>query len=133
MVKHIVAVVVGVIAGMAAMIAINYISSFLYPIPQALDTSNAEIMRAYIQLLPVGAKLIVLAGWIASAFVAGVVAALIAPEGKGRIAAINAGALLMLGGIINAYLLPHPTWMLIIGLLQYIPVAHLGAKATEKR
>lgn len=133
MVKHIIAVVVGVFAGMAAMIAITYLSNLLYPIPDGVDTSDPVVMRAYIELLPIGAKLIVLFSWMVSAFVGGLVGAKLAPEGKGRIVAINVGALLMLGGVINAFSIPHPMWMLIIGLLQYIPLAHLGAKAVEKR
>ena len=132
MIKQIISVVVGVIGGMAAMMVINYISGLMYPIPQALDTTNAEAMGAYIDQLPIMAKVIVLISWMVSAFVAGLVAALIAPEGKGRTMAIYAGAALMLGGVVNAFSIPHPTWMLIIGLLQYIPLAHLGAKAAGK-
>jgi len=118
---------------MVAMIAITYLSNLIYPVPEGVDTSNPLVMRAYIATLPMGAKLIVLASWMVAAFVGGAVGARLAPEGKGRIVAINVGALLMLGGVINAFSLPHPTWMLIIGLLQYIPLAHLGAKVMEKR
>lgn len=130
--RQIISVVVGVIAGMVAMMIVNYISVAMYPMPQALDTSNPELMAEYIAGLPMLAKLIVLVSWIVSAFVAGFVAAKIAPDDKARTMAIIVGALLMLGGIANAFMIPHPMWMLIIGLLQYIPVAHIGAKIAGK-
>ncbi|MDG1738077.1 MAG: hypothetical protein P8L68_00650 [Paracoccaceae bacterium] len=130
--KKIIAVIVGVIGGMAAMMVINFISVMLYPMPEGLDTSDKAVMIAYIAGVPIGAKLLVVAGWMVSAFVAGLVAALIAPEGSGRTMAIVAGGILMLGGIMNIVMIPHPIWMMIIGLLQYIPLAHLGAKAAGK-
>ena len=130
--KQVISVVVGVIAGMAAMMVVNYVSIIMYPVPDGLDMSNSEAMSNYIDQLPILAKLIVLISWMAGAFVGGLVAALIAPEGKGRALAILVGALLMGGGIVNALSIPHPMWMLIIGLLLYIPLAHLGAKAAGK-
>lgn len=130
--KQILAIIVGVIVGMIAMTIVNFASAAMYPLPDSLDLSDSAAMGAYIAQLPIGAKLMVLLGWIVAAFVAGYIAAKLAPEGKGRQMAIIAGAILMLGGIINAFMLPHPMWMLIIGLLQYIPLAHLGAKAAGK-
>jgi hypothetical protein len=117
---------------MIAMTIINFISAAMYPLPDTLDLSDSVAMSAYIAQLPILAKLMVLLGWIVAAFVAGFVAAKLAPEGKSRQMAMIAGAILMLGGIINAFMLPHPMWMLIIGLLQYIPLAHIGAKAAGK-
>ena len=130
--KKIIAVIVGVIGGMAAMMVINFISVMLYPMPEGLDVADKAAMIAYIAGVPIGAKLLVVAGWMISAFVAGLVAALIAPEGSGRTMAIVAGSFLMLGGIMNIVMVPHPIWMMIVGLLQYIPLAHLGAKAAGK-
>lgn len=130
--KKIVAVIVGVIAGMAAMMLINVLSVRLYPMPEGLDTTDKATMVAYIAGVPMGAKLLVLVSWMVSAFVGGLVAAVIAPQGSGRTMAILVGAFLMLGGIMNAVMIPHPMWMMIIGLLQYIPLAHLGAKASGK-
>jgi len=130
--KQILAVVVGAVMGFVVLGLIEMVSWMLYPMPEGLDIANAEVMRAYVSQVPIGAKLIVLVAWMIGAFVAGFLAAKIAPEGKGRQSAIFAGAILMLGGIANAFMVPHPMWMLIIGLLQYIPLAHIGAKAAGK-
>ena len=130
--KQIIAVLVGVVVGIAVTAIVVTISSNLYPMPQALDRTDPEAMRQFVFEQPITAKLLMLIGWMVSAFAAGLAAALLAPEGKGRTMAIYAGAILMAFGVANAFMVPHPMWMLIIGLLQYIPLAHLGAKAAGK-
>ena len=43
------------------------------------------------------------------------------------------GACLLGGGIINFALIPHPTWMVIIGVLIFIPSALLGATLSTRQ
>lgn len=130
--RKILAVGAGLVAGLAAMMVVNFISVTQYPIPTVIDPTDRVAMAAYIADVPMGAKLLVLFGWMLSSFIAGLVAARIAPSGSGRTMAIIAGGFLMLGGIINIAMIPHPTWMTIIGLLQYIPLAYLGGKASRR-
>ena len=129
--KQVIAVLAAVIAGFIALAAVTFLSSMVYPAPEGLDVNDAEAMRAYVESVSIGGKLIVLASWVIGAFVAGFVAQKMAPEGKGMVSAMIAGAVLLLAGIMNALNIPHPLWMTIIGLLQYIPVARIGAKAAE--
>lgn len=126
--KQIIAVIVAALAGFVTLGAITFLSSLLYPAPEGLDVNDAEAMRAYVESVPMGGKLIVLTAWIAGAFVAGFTAQKLAPDGKGMTSAMIAGGVLLLAGIMNALTIPHPLWMTILGLLQYIPVARIGAK-----
>ena len=129
--KQVIAVLAAVIAGFVALAAVTFLSSMIYPAPEGLDVNDAEAMRAYVESVPIGGKLIVLASWVIGAFVAGFVAQKMAPDGKGMVSAMIAGAVLLLAGIMNALNIPHPLWMTIIGLLQYIPVASIGAEVAE--
>ncbi|MCC6837959.1 MAG: hypothetical protein IT234_05420, partial [Bacteroidia bacterium] len=40
--------------------------------------------------------------------------------------AINIGGILMGLGAINLFTIPHPTWMIIISLIVFLPSAYLG-------
>lgn len=121
------------VAGFIVLGLVESISWMLYPAPEDLDLTDMEALAAYAAQVPLTAKLIVLAAWMIGAFVAGFIAGKFAPEGTGPKLALMAGGVLMLGGIMNTFMVPHPVWMLVIGLLQYLPMAYLGAKTAGAR
>jgi len=43
------------------------------------------------------------------------------------------GALLMLAGIMNMIMIPHPTWLWVLGITVYLPAAYLGARLIKGR
>ena len=70
------ALIAGIAAALITIMLIETIGHSLYP-PPALDYSDTEALRAYVDALPLGAKLMVLAAWLAGTidgvFVAGLV------------------------------------------------------------
>ena len=107
----------GVLAGIAVAFLIvattDYISTLLFP-TAALDTSDPDIVAAYIASLPLAAKLIVVSGWLIAPFGGAWLSLRIAdwPTG-GWIVTI----MFLAGGLFNQYALPHPVWMLASALV----------------
>lgn len=126
------AVVVGLfVGGMVNMGILGMIPKF-FPYPDGLDPNVTEDIATFIQTAPFGAFVLVwLAHW-GQAFVGGIVAALIAPNGKKIMSAMIVGALTMVGGIATIFMIPSPVWHIIIDLLGYLPVAWLGGTIGKK-
>ena len=78
--RKIFAVVLGVIAAVVLIIAIEALGHSLYPLPAGIDVTDTEAMKAYVMTLPVAALLIVMAAWIVATLVGGLIACFIARE-----------------------------------------------------
>jgi len=109
------AVVVGAVVAVGLISLIESIGHRVYPVPAGIDWSNNEQVRAFVDGLPVGALLFVLAGWIVGAFVGGVVAAWIA-RSRAVLAAAIVGALVLAATVANLVIIPHPTWFAAVGI-----------------
>lgn len=120
-----------VLGGILTAIIVIYItetfSHVFYPMPRDINMENPESVRQMIQNLPAGAFIIIIIGWALGAFAGGAVSTLIINNCR-PLAALTIGALLVLGGIINLMMFPHPIWMWIFGLAVNIPFAYLGFK-----
>lgn len=117
--RKIFAVVLGVIAAVVLIIAIEALGHSLYPLPEGLDITDTDAMKAYVMTLPIAALLIVMASWIVATLVGGLLACFIARETPLIYAAII-GGLVLLGTIINLMSLPHPLWFSITSVLAII-------------
>lgn len=125
------AVIGGIVAAIIVIFIAEAFSHMIYPPPKATDMENPEAVRQMIQNLPVGALIIIIIGWAIGSFAGGVVSTLIIKNNK-PFAALTTGTLLMLSGIINLMMFPHPLWMWIFGLAVNIPFAYLGFKFVSK-
>ena len=117
--RKIFAVVLGVIAAVVLIIAIEALGHSLYPLPASIDVTDTDAMEAYVTTLPVTALLIVMAAWIVATLVGGLLACFIARETPLIYSAII-GGLVLLGTIINLMSLPHPLWFSITSVLAII-------------
>ena len=117
--RKIFAVVLGVIAAVVLIIAIEALGHSLYPLPASIDVTDTDAMKAYVTTLPVTALLIVMAAWIVATLVGGLLACFIARETPLIYSAII-GGLVLLGTIINLMSLPHPLWFSITSVLAII-------------
>lgn len=77
------------------------------------------------KMIPAGAFILVLSGYGIGALLGGFVSALV--SGK-IIHPVLAGAGLLMAGIFNLLILPHPAWFAIVSLILFLPVAFLGGK-----
>ena len=127
MVRRITGVVVGLIAGGLGVFLIEGISSFMYPAPPGFDWQDREAVRQFVVALPAGAFLIVLAAHGIGTFLAGFTCAAIVQE-RWLAGPIIIAALLLLGGISNLLMIPHPIWFATVDVLLYIPAALAGGR-----
>ncbi len=130
MVRNIIAVVLGFIAGSITNMGIVVLSWSIYPPPEGAML-DAEKMAAFVQTLPAPAFALVLLAHTGGALVGGLVAALIARQNQLLLGAI-VGALFLVGGIMNAASIPAPLWFVIADLASYIPAGIFGATIANR-
>lgn len=117
------AVILGLVAGMSAMMAIETGMKQIYgPLPAEL---TPETLRKYIDSLPLSAFLMVLLSHQSGSFIASAVATLIAGH-RWLAGAIGLGVLYTLAGIANAMMIPLPVWFIVIDLPLYMIAALAG-------
>ncbi|MDP8994050.1 MAG: hypothetical protein M3N07_03560 [Pseudomonadota bacterium] len=133
--RSIAGLVVGVLAGFAAMLVVAWLGGLFYPIP--VDPQIPDPVRRVAEAFPaapLGAKLFVAASWFAGGFAGGAVGRWLSGS---RGIALAAGAVLSLAAIANAFVLPLPAWMQIAAVV--LPLAggivanHLPAGRAERR
>ncbi len=118
--------VVGVVGGSFVNMGLIIVGSELIPPPPGIDVTDAESLRAAADLL---APRHFIFPFIAHAggTLVGCLAASLATARYPRLAALLAGCLFQLGGIVNAFMIPAPAWFLVLDLaLAYIPMALLA-------
>lgn len=129
--RKIAAFFAGLISGIIMIAIIESVGHLIFPLPAGIDPQNMENLAVNMDKIPLGAKLFVLLAWAAGSFTGALIAALISKESKLPIG-LGIGTLLMLFGIFNMIMLPHPLWFWIIGILIFLPSAWLGIKIINK-
>ena len=132
MVRCIVAVICGILAGGVFNMAVVMLSWKIYPLPEGANMSDSATMAAYIQSLPLPAFLLILVAHAGGALIGGWVAALITRRAPLVLGAI-VGGFFLLGGIMNAMSIPAPLWFVVIDSASYVPGGILGASLALRR
>lgn len=127
-IKNIMIIIGGVVAGSAVIYLVESISHKLYPFPSNIDMYDKVAMKEYIFSMPLSAFLILLIAYELGGFFTGFFAALLSIPELRKINAMISGALLTIGSAINLILIPHPIWFIITSLLIFMPFAYFGAK-----
>ena len=126
--RGVLAVVLGFVTlGVTGMIA-EMIGHVIFPPPAGLDLSDP----AAIGKLPIGALVSVLMAWALATFAAAWVAARVAAGGQLAFG-LSMGILGLVAAIATMLMIPHPTWMWILGIAEFLPAAYLGAKLAAPR
>ncbi|GMV60719.1 MAG: hypothetical protein AMXMBFR72_38050 [Betaproteobacteria bacterium] len=131
-VRSVLAVVVGVVVAFALVAAIETAGHAVYPVPKGLDFTNREQVRAYIQALPLGALMFVLAAWTVAPFGGGAVAALIA-RARPLLHAAIVGAFVLAATLANLILILHPLWFAVLGVVGVCVGAFAAGKLVGAR
>jgi len=116
MLRKISAVLLGLLAAVATVMLIEWISHQIYPPPPDLDFKNPEQVRQHVATLPLGAFIAILFGWLMGTLAGGVVACQIARE-KPAVFASIIGTVMMAATIANLIMIPHPGWFSIAGIV----------------
>ena len=133
--KSIAAIVAGFVAASIVMMIVETINGrVLHPelAKAAEGQTDPEAIRALLATAPVGAFLVVIAGWILGSFVGGWLAARIAGR-SGITHGLVLGALLTCAGVANNLMIPPPLWFWFASLVVLIPAAYAGARAASKQ
>jgi hypothetical protein len=127
MIRKILAVVIGLVAGGAFNMAMVTASQAVYPLPEGIDPNDFEAFKAHVEAhgMPTGALIMVLVAHAGGSLVSGLVCGLIAMR-SWYVAAIGMGILWTCGGITMLMMLPAPTWFAVADIVLYIPAAVLG-------
>jgi len=132
-VKNILAVILGLILGSLVNMGIIMISSSIIPPPDGADVTTMEGLKESIHLFQPKHFIFPFLAHALGTFVGAILAALIAAKHKMKFA-LSIGVLFLIGGILNTFMLPAPTWFVILDLAgAYIPMAWLGGKMIQRR
>ena len=127
-VKNILAVIVGLVAGSAVNMGIIMISSSIIPPPEGVDNTTMEGLKAGMHLFQPKHFLFPFLAHALGTFVGALLTTLIAANRK-MLFAFVIGAFFLAGGIANVLMLPSPMWFTIVDLVgAYLPVTYLAGK-----
>ncbi|KJS07372.1 MAG: signal peptide protein [Flavobacteriales bacterium BRH_c54] len=129
--RNVLAVVLGLVVGSAVNMGIIMISGSIIPPPNGADITTMEGLKSTMHLFGPEHYIFPFLAHALGTLVGAFVAAKIAATNKIKFA-LAIGAFFFLGGAINAYMLPAPTWFLILDLAgAYFPMAYLGKKLAK--
>jgi len=124
-VKNILAVIIGIIVGMIVNMALIMIGGALFPIPDGVDTMNAQDWELKQFIFPFLAH--------ALGTLAGAIATVKMAASHQNILAIGIGIWFLAGGIAMVFMLPAPEWFIFVDLsLAYIPMGFIAGRLFAK-
>lgn len=129
--RNILAVFGGLASAILIFMLFEFTSSAVYPTPPGFDFNDTEAMQQYVEALPIGALMLVLAGYITGSFLCGIVLAKLARNEK-KVLPLIAGAILTLAGFANVMNVKHSLWFSALVLMVFIPFVLLGYKLVRK-
>jgi hypothetical protein len=124
--RNILAVIIGLVVGGTLNMALITVSPRVIPPPAGVDVTDAESLRSSAHLFEpkhfVFPFLAHALGTLAGALLAFLVAA-----SYRSVFAFVIGAFFLAGGVAAAFMIPAPTWFIVLDLaLAYIPMAWIG-------
>jgi hypothetical protein len=131
-VRNILAVILGLIIGSAVNMGLILISGSIIPPPEGADATTMEGLKESMHLFEAKHFIFPFLAHALGTLVGAFIAALIAGTRKMTFAMVI-GIFFLIGGIINVYLLPSPTWFAIVDIVgAYIPMAWIGGKLATR-
>ncbi|MET7030627.1 hypothetical protein [Sediminicola luteus] len=127
-IRNVLAVLLGLVIGSVVNMGLIMSGGDVIPPPEGADVSTMEGLKASMHLFEAKNFIFPFLAHALGTFAGALLAALIAASYKMRYA-FGIGAAFMLGGIINSFLLPAPSWFIVTDLVgAYIPMAWFGGK-----
>jgi hypothetical protein len=130
--RNILAVIVGLVAGGAINMALVTLGPMLIPPPPGLDATDGRSLSANVHLLQ--ARHFVFP-FLAHAFgtLAGALSAFLVAGSRRAVFAYTIGTVFLAGGIAASFMIPAPLWFIVLDLvLAYIPMAWIGTVAGRR-
>lgn len=125
MFRKVIAGIVGIfVAGMLVWV-VEKLGHTIYPTPADLDVGNTDVMRAYVDSVPLGAMLTVALAWFLGSL-GGTFAACRIGSARPLVYLLVVGGMMFAGATFNLMIIPHPTWFSILGIIGIFVGAWLG-------
>lgn len=127
--RRILAFIVAMIVAMGVIMIVQMLNTTIVSPPSDEVMNDPARLREFMATLPTTAYVVVLIGYMLGAFAGGFIVTKMSRQvGGGQTLAILIGVLLIVGGILNFFvMLPgQPAWFIAVSLLCYIPMALLG-------
>ena len=137
MLRFIVSTVIGISIGIAVMMLMHYLSSFIYPMPDGVEFGTIEF-NEYMKVVPTGALILAMFSHSTGSFAASILSSLISRYSEWqntksfKFQYLIIGIFFTYAGWENLNSIPHPSWFKI-DLLFYIPAAYFGYKLVNKK
>ncbi len=116
MIRNVAAIIGGIVIAFLTVMLVDMLNHTIYPPPPGLDFSNPEATRPYLDTLPIGAFLLIMASSVVAAFV-GTLVASFASTVRSQNCAIIVGGMVFAATVANFIAIPHPMWLAIATLL----------------
>jgi len=130
--KNILAVIIGLIIGSIVNMGIVMISGSIIPPPNGADVTTIEGLQETIHLFQPKHFIFPFLAHAIGTFIGALITALVASTHKMKLALLI-GIFFLIGGIINTFILPAPTWFIATDLLlAYLPMAWIAQKISIK-
>ena len=131
-IRNVLAVIVGFLAGSAVNMGLVMASPHIIPPPAGVDVKDIESIKASIHLYEFKHFIVPFLAHALGTVVGAYVAVIISASHK-LIVGLVIGVLFLLGGISVAFMLPSPTWFVIVDIVgAYMPMAWIGTKLTRR-
>ena len=130
--RNILSLLAGVVGGSAVNMFLITISSSVIPPPEGVDVTNMESLAASMHLFEPKHFIFPFLAHALGTFAGAMLTVLIAASHANKLA-LAIGLFFLLGGVVNAFLLPAPTWFIIVDLVgAYLPMVWLAEKLVKK-
>ena len=118
------AFLLGAVVMVATVAGLQMLGHWIWP-QSVIHVADPASVGALVERMPLAAKLWVLVAW-ATAVEVGTIVAVLVQRPRWRGLAMALGLLMMALIALNFAMLPHPWWMVVIGLLLPLPVAMMA-------
>ena len=124
--RNVLAVLAGIVIGGGVNMALIILSPSLIPPPAGVDVTNAESLGKAMHLFEPRHFVMPFLAHAVGTLAGALAAYLIAATYKAQIAYVI-GVLYLCGGVAASFMIPAPTWFIVLDLLAaYLPMAWLG-------
>ena len=130
MLRSILAVLAGILVMGITVAAVQWLGHSIFPPPPGIDPTDHDAMVALISSMPVTALAFVLLAYAFGTFLGAYTAATISLAHKRGVALAVATVMLALIAM-NFAMIPHPLWMVVLGVLIPFPFALLAWKLAK--
>jgi hypothetical protein len=130
-IRNAAAIIGGIVIAFLTVMLVDMLNHTIYPPPPGLDFSDPDAIRPYLDTLPTGAFLLIMASSVVAAFV-GTLVASYAGTIRPRNCAIIVGGMVFAATVANFILIQHPTWLAIAALLGVVVSAWLAMQLADR-